>query len=71
MPDFDKIEVWFFLGVIAIGVFSIGFGVGVAIGQEMQIKEQKTQLIEQINLLKEHIALQDKFLKLQKRWRDE
>lgn len=64
MIDIDKVGVGFLLTVIATGVFMLGVGIGFAIGQERQIKEQKTLLIEQNNLLKEHIALQNEMLKL-------
>lgn len=64
MLDIDKVGVGFFLVIIVIGICSLCFGAGVALGQKMQIKEQKTLLIEQNNLLKEHIALQNEMLKL-------
>ena len=64
MIDIDKVGVGFFLAIIVFGVFSLGFGVGIAIGQGMQYKEQKTLLIEQNKLLKEHIALRNEILKI-------
>lgn len=63
MTNVDKIGFGVILAIIVLGFFLFGFGVGVAIGQEMQNKDQKTLLIEQNNLLKEHIALQDEMLK--------
>lgn len=64
MLDIDKVGVVFFLAIIVIGIFWLGLGAGVALGQKMQIEEQKLLLIEQNNLLKEHIALQNEMLKL-------
>lgn len=64
MIDIDKVGVGFLLTIIAAGIFMLGVGLGFTIGQEKQIKEQKTLLIEQNKLLKEHIALQNEMLKL-------